>query len=186
MTDAVHITDDALVELIHQDQLQAFHTLYERYKAAMLVFAAQRVDKVIAEDLVQDVFLGIWKNRNQLTIAEEISGYLFKALRSRIIDHMSRDSHAKKYLDSLDAFSYQFTSADAKIREEHFMQKLEELLTRYGPQYQRILKMRMEGYSNQEIADALGLSEKTIRNQTWSLMKFLRSKLSNALLFLFF
>lgn len=181
-----HKTDSNLIDLIREDHIEAFHALYNRYKAALLVFAAQRVDKLIAEDLVHDVFMGMWRNRNQLVIADEISGYLFKAMRNRIIDHMARDTHAKRYLDSLEEYSYSFSLTDAKIREDNFMERLEDLLKRYGPQYQTIVHMRMQGYSNKEIAEALGLSEKTIRNQTWMLMKYLRSKICQVLLFLFF
>ncbi|WP_312138766.1 sigma-70 family RNA polymerase sigma factor [Sphingobacterium sp.] len=186
MTVPIQNTDEGLVELIHQNQTTAFHELYERYKAAMLIFASQRVSRDAAEDLVQDVFLSLWKNRGQLEIKERIGGYLFKALRTKIIDHMSKGVHAQKYLDSIDDFAKSHTGTDAKVREETFLRRIEELLRRCGPQYQTILKMRLEGYNNQEIADSLGLSEKTVRNQSSNLMKVLRSKLSTWILFIFF
>lgn len=186
MTIPNHITDDELLALILENQSTAFRELYDRYKAAMLIFAAQRVNTELAEDLVQDVFLNLWKNRSQIEIKERISGYLFKALRSRIIDSMTKSSHAKKYLDSIDAYAQSNMPTDAKVREETFLDSIEALLKRCGPQYQSILKMRIEGFSNQEIADALGISEKTVRNQSSNLMKILRSRLSNCILFLFF
>lgn len=186
MTIPTHTTDDELLALILKNQTTAFRELYDRYKAAMLLFAAQRVHADLAEDLVQDVFLNLWKNRSKLEIQERISGYLFKALRSRIIDNMAKNSHAKKYLDSIDAFAQSHMPTDAKVREETFMDSIEALLKRCGPQYQSILRMRIEGFSNQEIADALGISEKTVRNQSSNLMKILRSRLSNCILFLFF
>lgn len=186
MTVPIQNTDERLLELIHQNQTTAFHELYERYKAGMLIFAAQRVSRDTAEDLVQDVFLSLWKNRTKLEIKERIAGYLFKALRTKIIDHMSKSINAQKYLDSIDVFAKSHTGTDAKVREETFLKRIEDLLHRCGPQYQMILKMRLEGYNNQEIADLLGLSEKTVRNQSSNLMKVLRSKLSTWILFTFF
>ena len=186
MSVSENITDERLLELIYHNQTAAFHQLYERYKAGMLIFAAQRVHREIAEDLVHDVFLGLWNNRSKLVLKEQISGYLFKALRTKIIDFMARNKHATTYLNSLETYAQSYVSTDAKVREETFLKRIELLLERCGPQYQSILRMRIEGYSNQDIADKLGVSEKTVRNQSSNLMKILRSKLSSFLLFIFF
>lgn len=183
-----HISDEDLLADVVNDQRLAFNELYERYKAVMLLYTSKRLKGDHAEDIVHDVFVKIWNNRHQLRMDERFAAYLFKALRSRIIDFMAKDSNAKKYLDSLESYSYSISSskADEKLRSETFLENIYKHLEKYGPQYQTILKMRMEGYSNQEIADELGLTEKTIRNQSWSLMKILRAKLSIFLIFLIF
>ncbi len=188
MAKGTQLSDEYLYTLVNQDKQHAYHEIYERYKAAMLVYAAKRVPMDVAEDLVQDIFVKLWNNRFTVIIEEKIVGYLFKALRNRILDYMDRDENAKKYINSLDDFKYQYSTqyADEKLRAESFLNYIQNLLIQYGPQYHRILQMRMEGYSNQEIADLLGLSEKTIRNNYSSILKIIRSKFSCLLLFLFF
>ncbi len=181
-----HRSDEYLLAEVIQDKRLAFNELYERYKSLMLIYTAKRVQGDHAEDIVHDVFLKIWNKRHSLRIDEQFAGYLFKALRSKIIDFMGRSANAKKYLDSLEVYSYAVSpnQTDANLRTESFLDQIYKHLETFGPQYQTILKMRMEGYSNQEIADALGLTEKTVRNHSWSLMKILRAKLAIIILFL--
>ncbi|MCT1530941.1 sigma-70 family RNA polymerase sigma factor [Sphingobacterium daejeonense] len=188
MLNIQNVSDEELLSDVLQNQRLAFNELYERYKSAMLIYASRRIKAEHAEDIVHDVFLKIWNNRHQLRMDERFASYLFKALRSRIIDFMARDKNAKKYLESIESYSYYISSdkTDEKIRSENFMEKIYQLLERYGPKYQIILTMRMEGYSNQEIADELGITEKTVRNQSWTLMKILRSKLLCIFIYLIF
>lgn len=188
MTDYDNLSDKVLCEMIAEDHRHAFHALYERYKAALLMYTVRRVGEQDAEDLVHDVFTRVWNNRASLTLRDEFVGYLFKAMRNRIIDHYAKVEHVKIYIDHLSVYaeSFSFDLADNHLREQSFRDAIYAMLRQYGPQYQAILKLRTEGYSNPEIAKILGLSEKTIRNKYSSILKIIRAKLSCFLLFLFF
>jgi RNA polymerase sigma-70 factor (ECF subfamily) len=59
-------------------------------------------------------------------------------------------------------------------------------MDKYPPQDKIILKMRMDGYTNTEIADHLGLSEKTIRNKYSLIIKASGGKLKILTIFYFF
>ncbi len=186
MSNLEHLLDEELYALMLKDKRAAFHVIYERYKAAMLIYAAKRVPLEIAEDLVHDVFIRIWNNRNEIEIGEKFAGYLFKSLRHIIIDHMAKDANAQNYLDALSTFaqSYSFERADDKLRESLFLEGIQVLLQHFNPQYLEIFRLRVEGYSNQEIAEKLGLSEKTVRNQYSLILKYLKDKLPFLLILL--
>lgn len=186
MAELEHLRDEELQALLSEDKRKAFHTLYERYKTAMLYYAAKRVPLDVAEDLVHDVFVGVWNNRNQIEIKEQFVGYLFKSLRHRIIDYVSRDVSAQKYFDNLSVFFTKKATdrADANLREEMFMKGIYALIENFKPQYLEIFKLRMEGFSNPEIAEKLSMSEKTVRNQYSILLKYLKERLP--LIFIFF
>lgn len=178
-------TDEELVAFMLQNQQEAFRQIYDRYKSALLVYAMKRVPFDVAEDLVHNVFMRLWNNRSDLEIKERFVGYIFKSLRNRISDFIAKEEKGAQYLNSLEDFAatFSYSNADDLLREKLFMDRINNLLLKYGPHYQLILKMKLEGYSNQEIADKLGYSEKTIRNQSWLLLKYLRSKF---IIFLFF
>ncbi|MDR2285317.1 MAG: sigma-70 family RNA polymerase sigma factor [Sphingobacterium sp.] len=186
MSNLEHLLDEELYALMLKDKRAAFHVIYERYKAAMLIYAAKRVPLEIAEDLVHDVFIRIWNNRNEIEIGEKFAGYLFKSLRHIIIDHMAKDANAQNYLDALSTFaqSYSFERADDKLRESLFLEGIQVLLQHFNPQYLEIFRLRVEGYSNHEIAEKLGLSEKTVRNQYSLILKYLKDKLPFLLILL--
>lgn len=186
MSNLEHLLDDELYALMLEDKRAAFHVVYDRYKAAMLLYAAKRVPLEIAEDLVHDVFIRVWNNRDEIDISEKFAGYLFKSLRNIIIDHMAKDSNAQRYLDALSSFaqSYSMDRADDKLRETLFLEGIQMLLQHFNPQYLEIFKLRIEGYSNPEIAERLGLSEKTVRNQYSIILKYLKDKLPFLLILL--
>lgn len=186
MSNLEHLLDEELYALMLKDKRAAFHVIYERYKAAMLIYAAKRVPLDIAEDLVHDVFMRIWNNRNDIEVGDKFAGYLFKSLRHIIIDHMAKDANSQQYMDALTAFAetYSVDRADDKLREALFLEGIQLLLQHFNPQYLEIFKLRIEGYSNPEIAERLGLSEKTVRNQYSIILKYLKDKLPFLLILL--
>lgn len=182
------LSDEELFLLVSKNQDGAFHMLYERYKAALLVYAIKRVGQDAGEDLVQDVFIRTWNNRYSINYQNDFKAYLFTALRRRIMDYFAKENNAQGYLEDLKSYAseFAFDEADEHIRAKSFRDSIFAVLHRYGPQYQAVLKLRLQGYSNTEIAVMLGLSEKTVRNQYSSTLKIIRSNFSSFLLFLFF
>lgn len=182
------ISDEDLFHLIKQDDALAFSELYNRYKRPMLALAMKKLaDEELQEDLVHDLFVKIWINRASIHIQQEIKSYLYKALRNRILDVFSHQVHERKYLDSLKAFEDVYSpEADFEIREKQFLVELDQLMERYSTTDKTILKMRMDGYSNSEIAEHLGIAEKTVRNKYSLIIKNLGGKLKILSLFYFF
>lgn len=182
-----NLTDEALYHFVKNDNRRAYTELYERYKRPLLVYALKKVrDEEIAEDIVHDLMAKLWVNRDSIKLEGRFVGYIFKALRNKIIDHMSRSSHSQRYLDSLDSFAENYSDpADYKLREESFWNSIEQLLDKYSTNAQAIIRLRLQGYNNHEIAEKLNLSEKTIRNQQSAIVKYLKSKFPRILIFIF-
>ena len=182
------VDDEDLYQIVSsQNDEAAFTELYNRYKRPLIAHALSKVNQTEAEDLIHDLFIKLWHNRSTITITEKFSSYIFRALRNRILDFMSHAAHVHKYLDSLEDFSLKYYSnlADYKLREELFLNEVDKLLNRYGPKAQSIIRLRMQGYTNTEVAEILNLSEKTVRNQYSVLIKHLRTKLTLLLVLIF-
>lgn len=169
-----------------KEKRKAFLLLYEEHRVAMLYYAAKQVPLDLAEDLVHDVFTQAWNNRDNIHFDKQFGGYLFKALRHHILDYISKNANAHKYLEALRIFAVTFSSeeADNQIREKMFMEGIECLLSHFNPQNVSIFKLRVAGYTNVEIAEKLGVSEKTVRNQYSIMLKYLREKLPIIFLFM--
>lgn len=181
------LTDEELFDLIKQDQQLAFNELYNRYKKPMVGLALKLDDDDAVEDIVHDLFIKLWTNRENIQINQQFKSYIYRALRNKILDYFAHQLHERKYLDSLRHFGETFVdSADFHIREKQFLVELDRLMDKYPPQDKIILKMRMDGYTNTEIADHLGLSEKTIRNKYSLIIKASGGKLKILTIFYFF
>ncbi len=159
-----------------------FHSLFEQFYDPLCKYAFCYVKQPEAcEDIVQDVFVRIWETRKDLVGSESIRYYLYTAVRNNSLTHLSREQRLP--LDSLTADNLQ---DDDPAWEEHSSISLPEPVN-----YKAILEAgiaqlplkrkevfllsRMGQLSNQQIADMLNISVKTVNNQLWKAMATLRA-----------
>ena len=124
-------------------------------------------DKSTAEDIVQDVFLNLWRKRNELVIDSNLKGYLYRAVSNSCLNYLQ--SYHKKNFKSRDQFKDHEVGIDI-IQENIDSQRLEgliqEAIDRLPPRCKAIFVLsRFEGMKQQQIADTLNLSLKTVENQ---------------------
>ena len=187
MSTYLHSTDEELLDLIKKEDKHAFSELYNRYKKPLVALALSKIDNEQVEDIVHDLFVKIWSNRQQIQINLQFRAYIYRALRNKILDFIAHQSHERKYLDSLMEFHpIYLDSTDYHIREKQFLLELDKLMNKYSNNDKAILKLRMQGYSNNEIAEQLGLSEKTIRNRYSLILKSLEGKIKLLSIFFLF
>src|SRR5687768_1517681 len=68
-----------------------FGALHAQYAPALVSLAARRIDDMsVAEDLVQDVFLKVWKNRQDLALRASPGTYLYRAVQNRVSNYHRR------------------------------------------------------------------------------------------------
>src|SRR5919109_426174 len=58
-------SDEALVELVRRKDVTAFSVLYDRYARSVYVLAVTALDRAEAEEIVQEVFLRLWRKADQ-------------------------------------------------------------------------------------------------------------------------
>lgn len=183
----LNFTDEELLDLIKTEDKYAFSELYNRYKKPLVSLALSKIDNEAVEDIVHDLFVKIWTNRDQIQINLQFKAYIYRALRNKILDFIAHQSHERKYLDSLIEYHTNYQdSTDYHIREKQFLLELDRLMFKYNHNDKEILNLRMQGYSNNEIAEQLGLSEKPIRNRYSLILKSLEGKIKLLSIFFFF
>lgn len=179
---------DELLKAIHGGNKEAFAELYNRYKKPLYLYALKKLgnpDEV--DDLLQDLFTAVWVNRSNIDVNKELISYLYVSLRNKIIDYMAKSKNKARYEESIKKFAVGFEdNTDFRVRSQIFIEQLDLLLTNHTNLQQKIFKMRFyKNMGNQEIAQELGISEKTVRNQLSLLLKELRGKIK-LLFFLIF
>ena len=136
-------------------------------------------DPDAAEDVVQEVFFKLWKNRAELEIQTNLKSYLFRAVRNgcmNLIEHIQvRDSY--KILNEEDIKDAESRYIDEAIVSE-LEQRIRETIDKLPTERRKIFIMsRFDGLKYREIADRLGISVKTVENQMYQALKFLRDNL---------
>lgn len=134
-----------------------------------------------AEDISQDIFLYLWNNKTTLQHLDNREGYLFRIAKNAVYRHVERLVLFEKY--QLNVSSENTRSQYYEIEEEINAQELEVLLSiaieKMPPQRKRIFQMsRKKGMNNEEIANELHISKRTVENHLTQALKDIRKIIS--------
>ncbi|MET4137643.1 RNA polymerase sigma-70 factor [Pedobacter sp. UYP1] len=175
------LDDFQLIELLKGDDESAFAEIYSRYAENMAGFACSKLYSLEdARDLIHDLFVKLWENRNQLVISSNLKTYLYLLVRHRIIDKIRKNITREEYAESLKSLRYAYhNSIEQKIYLKELENTIEKSLNELSPRVKEIYQMsRVEELSIKEIAEKLGLAEQTVKNQLSTALKHLQRVLA--------
>lgn len=172
--------DRALLERLRAGDGAAFDAIF-RARYALLVGVAERMlrDRAVAEELVQEVMLALWRRREALAEDEALGPYLVRAVRNRALNHL-RHLHVERR-DAVHAAGA--TEAPAAgvgpVVAEELAAALHAAVAALPPRCREVFTLsRGRGLSYAEIAEALGISVKTVEAQMGRALKTLRVELA--------
>lgn len=146
----------------------------------MLRFAGKFVSSFHVEDVVHDVFLRLWDKQIFLLTDDQIRRVLYAAVRNGCIDHLRREVLGQKLSESGDTF-LKLAELDFHGDAEHVFMRhdtVEQVLNKADelpPKRREIFFMAyVEGWKAVEIAERLNLSERTVENNLYRALLFLR------------
>lgn len=182
----VKAQDDQLLEALRNGSEQAFQNVYSAFWQKLYLSAFKIVrNREAAEDIVQEIFVQLWRRKHELHI-ECLASYLFTATRYQVFKYLRKS----RVLTALDEVLHDELSVDdleGKIHEKELSQRIDEAILKLPPKCQGIFQMsRKKQLSTKEIASKLNLSPKTVENQLGIALKKLRLILGEMLLLALF
>lgn len=179
MNTVIPIHDSVLLQQLSQEDRKAFEIIYSRYWRPLLDIAWKSLhDKQAAEDLVQGVFLSLWQKREHLQI-NNLEAYLKTAVRYKVLNHIVRTKRTYEFFGSFCEIFHEKNTPETSFLAKNLM----ELIHAYAdtlPQKRReiFLLFIQSRLSTQEIADTLGVSQKTVQNQLGLSLHGLRARIA--------
>ncbi|TCC92182.1 RNA polymerase sigma-70 factor [Pedobacter frigiditerrae] len=173
-------SDTELIELLKSEDALAYTIIYNKYFDVLYLQAYQKLrDKEEAQDLLHELFAQLWNKRNSLVINSSLSGYLYTAVRNKVLDVISHQEVESKYIKSLQGYIEQgYCITDHNIREKQLSALIESGIASLPPKMREVFNLsRKDKLSHKEIAAQLNLSEQTVKKQINNALKILRSKL---------
>ena len=160
-----------------QRHYQQFETVFADLYPPLCHYALTFVkDPELCEDIVQEVFARVWEQRKDLFLTDGIRYYLFTAVRNNCISHLRREkSSGTVAFTEEEAESGDYPVVPAKVGQDKLddQQLLAEAINELPDRCREVFILsRLGNLKYKEIADALGISIKTVENQ---LSKALRS-----------
>lgn len=176
------MTKDAVfVKQLKVGSLDAFNHLFEYYAPQVYAFGIKYLkSRTDAEELVQDVFLKIWRNRAKLQEDKNFKSYLFTIAYNQIREYFQYKGVFFELKEQWHSGGVD-NSTEAEITYRSVLNHIMSLLDRLPEKKQRIFRLsRFDGKSAKEIALLVGVSPKTVDNQVSEVIGFLRKHLSDS------
>lgn len=158
--------DACLLYQLRQGDRKAFDTLYEKYWASTYSKAFRRLkDPVACKDIVQEIFVHIWVNREHPIL--NFPGYLHISVRNRVLQLLRTRKHREAFVDPADKiFNLAQHNDTDRLQRKEFYHSFEELVSSLPPKRQEIFRLRYkEELNTKDIALKMGLTQKTVQNQ---------------------
>jgi len=172
-------TDTQLISLLQNGDQGAFSEIYRRFWDKIFAVAYHRLpDRAEAEEVVQEVFLSLWKRRSTLQIRYTLHTYLSVATKYQIINRQSREYIKKNGIAIAEVAEQGINTTQLWFSERELRQELDKHINELPQKCRLIFKMSRELYkSNTQIAEELNVSEKTVEAHITRALKILRGKL---------
>jgi RNA polymerase sigma-70 factor (family 1) len=159
-------------------ELTWFRSIFDQYYESIRSFAYYKTGDVdLADDIVQEVFLKLWTNRNDVK-SETVKSLLYTIASNTIKNHFKHQKvvYSFQKQDQSNEFS---DEADSDLRQEELNRKLQDALSEIPEKSREVFLMnRIEGLTYSDIADRLGLSVKAIEKRMSEALSILRSRIS--------
>ena len=170
-------SDNDLFRRIKSGDQTAFRQLFDRYYQILLAIAINLLkDANTAKDMVQEVFLKLWRNRTSLDVPRNTEAYLKRSIINRSLDFLKTRKNTVDISEQHRLASK--TPAAQELLEATDLQTIiDRALAELPDACRTIFVMkRIEGRSLKEIAQLLDISPKTVENQITKALKILQAR----------
>lgn len=177
-----------LLASLKKGKKEALETIYKKYYGELFVYGNSLIkNEEATRDILQNIFLRMWENHKNIIINTSLRSYLYNAVRNKCIDYIKHENvqnNFRKVINLGDSYLHKkLLDSDKEIDEKNDFEKKLELVNKaiekLPPERKEIFKMsRLHRMSNQQIADALNLSKRTVETQIYRALISLRKEFS--------
>jgi len=176
-------SNEQLLELLKRDDKQAFNVLFKLYWKDCFRIAYQKLNsKTLAEEVTQNIFISLWERRNQVEI-KNLQAYLRTSVKYQVINFIEAKLSRQKLLVKIAVGEQAANPIEEGVYYQELMDALEKAIQNLPEKTGRIYRLsRYEYLSGKEIAQKMGLSEKSVEYHMTRALKFLRLELKDHLI----
>ncbi|MDN3657149.1 RNA polymerase sigma-70 factor [Ferruginibacter paludis] len=177
-------TEKNLLQLAAHGNEAAFVELFYLYRHKLYSYILKITARPeLAQDMVQDVFLKLWKNKCQLDTIENFNAFIFTVAQNQVVNYFRRMNNETLMLSKMQDRRQGFERCtEERISHNEVQQSINEVLKRLPAQQHLVFKLsREQGLKQDEIAMALKISPNTVKNHLALAIKTIREYLRHKL-----
>ncbi len=183
--DIIASRDRAWVAAIRTGDPAAFERMFRAYRNDLVAFAESLLrSREAAQEVVQELFLRIWQQRELWELSGPLNAYLFRATRNRAINHLRHERIEARFRERVAQggsapIRGQPPQADQRARVADLAAAVERAVDDLPDRCREVFRLsRYHCLSNSEVAGVLGISVNTVEVQMTRALAFLRKRLA--------
>lgn len=176
------VSDELLFRQIQHGDEDAFKQLFLRHYPALCAYARQFVEPNDGQEIVSDVMVWLWENKEMQVFDISLKSYLFKSVKNRCLTLINRNE-VKQRIEKIvfDDLQSQYDDPDFYVVKE-LSERIEKAISRLPQSYREAFELnRFQNLTYHEIAERLSVSPKTIDYRIQQALKQLRVELKDYL-----
>ena len=168
--------EEDLVTGLKNDNRKALDELLTLYYVRLTRYALRQInDPMVAEEIVQDAFIYLWKKRYSLIIETSLEAYLYKSVTNKCINHIKSKVHRVNKLSYGQDEGNSVFVGMLELETKELYQLIELALKALPEQTAMIYSLsRNTGLTYAEIAEKLEVSQKTIEYHIGSALRLMK------------
>ena len=175
-----HLDNNDLIERLRGGDEAAFDTIFRAWYPALVRASEALVrSRAVAEEIVQDVMLELWKRRENISHDSSPQAYLFQSTRNRSLNHLRHERVEKNAEPQMTREEATDSTAHSLMVEEEIHVAMKRAVDRLPGRCREVFVLsRTHGLKYSEIAESLGISVKTVEAQMGKALRILREELA--------
>jgi len=167
--------EEAFVKAFNRQEHNAYQMLYRLFYRALVTYALQHLNKQDeAEDIVQELFVSMWKKQICFTSYTALRSYLYHSVNHAVLNCIKHQQVKERYAKAMQKDLSQLHSF-SDYRKEEVYRQIYLAIDRLPERCREIFLMHMDGKKNEEIAQMLHISVETVKTQKKRAMRFLKN-----------
>lgn len=170
-------SDIILINRLRNGDESALTELYNKFWQSLFVSSYNVLkDKELCEDIIQDIFMNIWHNREKLEINISLKGYMYACARYQVFNQFkkNKDKIHVELFEDLDK-RFQYSTPETQLMHEELLEQINSIVQALPEKCQLVYKLsREEQLSHKEIAERLDISTKTVENHITKALHVIR------------
>lgn len=169
-----------LLKLASSGNEKAFTYLFHQHKNKLFGYLFRLTNsQEITEDIIQDIFLKLWKDKSDLINIVQFDAYLFRMAKNQAINSFKNIARQTLlYAEYFDTLSIEDYSTDNLLQFDETQKLLNQIIETLPPQQKLVFKLSREQHlKHDEIAQMLNLSPNTVKNHIIQAINTIKQKL---------
>ena len=175
------VRENEIIWRIRNGDIAVFESLFRSSYVSLVKYAMTLIrDHDNAEEIVQDLFFRLWKDKEKLNIESSLNGYLFRSVHNKCLHYLDHSKVVERHAEEISYRQQEKQENPADILQYKELQaRIARILERLPERCGQIFCMsRFDGLKYAEIAEKLSVSLKTVESNMGRALKEFRKELT--------